>query len=253
MSKLKDNGDLLERLNHQFIEEFLPNYELVWEKFVAVNFNINDENEKIKQQISEYNYSCLESAICMQSIRDKDYINLFEQEGLTESELLKNYLSFINDFLVFEAHMGRIFETLERTWALLKMKKNEDLLEFYHHRHNVIHSHKLPLQFNVNSIGIPELKAQGEENGWSDKEKLTWGDFLSDSKHIQVLDDYFIETCKKLFEALNISFGAVMSNLKDLIIDWDILNSDIVNPNFDPFSGTTMSMNYEFKNVICDD
>lgn len=252
MSNLKIKGDLLERLNYEFINDKIPNYELVWDKFVSVNFDLNAENEKIKQLISEYNYTCLESVICIKTINDKDYINIFGgkvSSNLTETQVLSNYISFINDFFVFEAHMGRIFETMERTWRLLKMKEDDKLKEFYHHRHNVLHSHKLPLQFYNNFIAIPELYAQGNNNGWNHKEKFTWDDFLSDSKYIQAINDYFKDTFNRLGSALNISFCTIMSKLKDLIKEWLVRNDQIVNPHYDPFSGTTMTINFNYPDV----
>lgn len=244
MSQLNNKGDLLERLNYQFIHDKFSNYELIWEKFVSVNFKINDDKRKMKQMISEYNYTCLESLICMKTIKEKNYKNLFGQDKLIESELLAKYLIFINDFFVFEAHMGRIYETIERTWAILKMNEDKDLLEFYHHRHNVLHSHKLPLQFHKKLIGVPELRAQGEENGWSDRDKFTWDDFLADSKYVQAIDDYLNDTFDRLVSALNNSFSSIMSNLKEQIRVWDLIDNKIVNPNFDPFSGTTMTVNF---------
>jgi len=252
MSNLQLKGDLLERLNYDFINRQISNYELIWDKFVSVNFNLDSDNNKLKQLISEYNYTCLESVICMKALQEKDYSSIFiaiESSKLTENQILSNYIFFINDFFVFEAHIGRIYETMERTWSILKMKEDDSLKEFYHHRHNVIHSHKLLLQFHDRFIAIPELKAQGVKNGWSDREKLSWEDFLKDSKYMQAIDDYFKDTIDRLVPVLDISFCAIMSKLKDLIKDWGIIDSQIVNSHFDPFSGTTMTIGYTFQEV----
>jgi hypothetical protein len=248
MGNLNVNGDLLERLNYDYIHTQIPNYEMIWDKFVSVNFILNGEKEELKQLISEYNYTCLESVICMKTIEEKDYTNIFSGNGsdeLTDNQKLSNYIAFINDFFVFEAHLGRIFETMERTWAFLRMQKDEHLIEFYHQRHNVLHSHKLPLQFHNKFIAIPELRAQGTENGWSDREKFSWDDFLKDTKYVQAINDYFDDTMNRMVSALNDSFGAVMSKLKEQIRDWKIKNDQIMNPYFDPFSGTTMTIKYK--------
>jgi hypothetical protein len=251
-NNLQINGDLLERLNYNLIHNRIPNYELIWDKFVSVNFILNADNEKLKKLISEYNYTCLESLICMNIIGEKDYTNIFavkDSSELTDSQMLSNYISFINDFFIFEAHLGRIYETMKRTWELLKMKEDDNLKEFYCHRHNVLHSHKLPLQFHNKFIAIPELQAQGSENGWSDKGKFAWEDFLSDNNYVQALNDYFDDTIDRLVNVLNVSFSAIMSKLKGLIVDWKVKDIQIVNPHFDPFSGTTMTINFTYPYI----
>lgn len=128
---------------------------MIWNLTIGQEYKNIKVNEKREyQRIAEYQYTCLESIICLMKI-----VN--EGKGFYQLKpTLENYLVIINSFFLFEAHLGRIFETLKRIRGVLKINSDSQMKEFYHHRHNVIHSHKLPFKFEGKTILIPKLKAQ---------------------------------------------------------------------------------------------
>lgn len=245
MCDLKKYGDLLEKTYHEFINSELPNYELIWDKFVSKNYKLNSDDSKIKRLISEYNYTCFESLISIKNISEKDYYNFLSSEQ-NDIKKTKQYIELTNDVIVFEAHLGRIYETMKRIWGKLQMKENNKMKEFYHHRHNVIHSHKIPVSFMNNIIAIPELNAQGNENGWNDKKDLSWTDFFTNTDNIQAIDDYFKDVFERLTVTMNEAFSSIMSKITSKYLnDWELLDDSVVNPEFNVFSGTTMEVRYE--------
>jgi hypothetical protein len=247
MKELKEFGDLLEREYYDFILDQIPSYKCIWEKVIGQNYvKTTTEQSKDLRRIAEYQYTCLESIICIKLINKKK-----SQLDISQpSVLLKNSLELVNDFLLFEVHMGRIYETLERIWTILKMDKNEKMKEFYHHRHNVIHSHKLPFKIDEGYVFIPKLKAQNHSNinkseGWDDRDekKRTWDDFLKDDKELQFLTDYFNDTEKRLIESFEIALKSILSKLKSKIKN---ISTQEAIKNKDPIkfilSGTTISV-----------
>lgn len=248
MKKLNKNGDLLEREYYNFISQKIKSYECIWNIVIGQDYeNIAQEKRKNFRRIAEYQYTCLESIICIKLINEKKN----ELDTAQSPNILKKILEIVNNLFLFEAHMGRIYETLERVWTILNMKNNEDMKEFYHHRHNVIHSHKLPLKIEEGLISIPILKAQNHgktnsEIGWNDrdKEKRTWDDFLKDDNELQFLTDYFNDTERRLVENFEIALKGILSQLKEQIKKFkvsDSAGSEDMTPEIIGISGTTIS------------
>lgn len=256
MKKLNIHGDLIERLNYSFIVEKLPLYEKTWEKIFAKKYTfISEQEKKLLRKIAEYQFTCLESLVCMKRVSTKQHAsNLSEKYKIGEKEFLDAYLGLVDDFFVFESHMGRIFETMKRIWRELKLSEKSDIKEFYHHRHNVIHSHKLPFKIDEKLIAIPELKAQGILDGWNDKINQTWEEFM-DSENFQPLDYYLEDTFERLCGSVNNCLHPILSKLSELtrkLGGFDFEFTDFERQDFpeDYSSPSGADIDYPFENHL---
>jgi len=216
---LKIHGDKLEIEFSELITADLSYYKKIWELYIGNNGTINKaqiaeiqgisvfENDK-RIKFSEFHYTCLESIICMKAIvvKSKNYIvgSMIE------------YISILNDYIAYGAHIGRLRDNLKMLWAVLL---NYDL-------------NRIVPYNNLNSADKATLKSK-----------------------ILSFEDYYIKRCiivhgKKL--PFSISENNKMLSLKSIKLNYSTINSnflwnDLTNTDLEDIK---CFFNETYKNIL---
>lgn len=174
MYNLKDHGDKLEKLYHEFITEQISTYENVWRTYIgnrgndtrAIITNYPKDREEKRISFSEHTYTVLQSVILLKRLIES---KSFELTGVPP---LDDQLKLQNDILLFFTHIGRINDNLLAASSCLlgssfsKIEKSFAIL--YHKRHIPVHGRVLPI------IYIPDSVPQIPTFSVSTTDKLGW-------------------------------------------------------------------------------
>ena len=222
--KLQKKGDLLERKYFDLIQEKIPAYIDIWEKYIG-----NDGSENLIEQrhlgqvdkekrknFSEYHYTCLESLVCMSEIAKNNF----------EVNSMDTYLNTLNFSIAFQAQAGRLRDNVKKMLELFNMDKLiEQLEDTYQRRNTVLHGKKLPFKIDSGFMVLPIIKGKEEENNkWH--EKMNWGDISS--TETQFLNNFINES----FEEICHVFNKILNNLKTPIFNF-IRENEINISSFD--------------------
>jgi len=218
---LQEHGDALEKIASDFIRSHFSNYELVWKSYIGNKGNNkkadipNYEDEKRRQNFSEYSYTVLESAFIMHKIVKSKILS----NSITA---IDEYIEFNKSFISFFAHLGRINDNINRAANELdksyvaELKNKLDFL--YKARHIVIHGKVIPItQDELGLVQIPQFHTDSSNFfGWT-KEK-TWNDAIIITK--KYAEDVVAKYFNELIEILNSAYGhfydEIMKELKNL-------------------------------------
>lgn len=173
-------GDAIERLHSEFILTVLPEYDRIWSAYIGNDGNdrmlpirgLRDDLEDVRKKVSQYNYTSLESIVCMRRLGEKYSSHQAKVPGVDSPE----YLDFLNDLLAFHANIGRIQDMVEKTTYLLKTGDTwkRFLNGAFKKRNVVLHGHKVPIAIVHGVIEIPPIAESDPHRSWHDEKN--WGD-----------------------------------------------------------------------------
>jgi hypothetical protein len=216
MFKLEFHGDSLERAYADFICQRFPVYEEIWKIYIGNNSkakiialdHLEPNLSANRVQFSEYNYSCLESIILLKRIVDRYLV-----ERVLNN--IEEYLDSQNDFLLFQLHLGRIKDLVEKMGVIINKKGIEkELNEYYQQRNTVIHGKKLPFIFIEGVLGIPIPKGQDEDIGkWSSDKN--WDDV--DANSFELISEFYKVTFDNLLICLNKVYFNILTSIKSIV------------------------------------
>lgn len=207
---LAADGDLLESTYAEFIEERLPGYRLVWSEYIGNNGNsklpklvdMDDTASNNRDFHSQYQYSCLESVICMKIIIEK--FNALNIGNLSNPHQQENYLDAVNLFVAFYAHIGRVRDLIKKIGELWNQGSLFlPLNEYYKKRNNVLHESKLPGWLICGVLYI--LPPEGEKNDankWGSNRK--WNN--ADPDFCEPATEHLAEVFEEIAQLVNNAF-----------------------------------------------
>jgi len=240
---LVDHGDLMKRENAELIASRLPNYAEIWSRFIGNDgycrrmplVGATEAQENQQRELGELVYTGLESALCINRLREKYSGGHTFPKPLTEDV----YLDVINDHFVAYSHVGRIRDVLNKAASAVKpvlydaekttMKAWGNRFEgLYDERCIVVHCRKVPWSFIEDSGQIeflfPKLADTDASQTvkWSGKE--TWENASPESMDAFgiILED-LTETVLKNF---NISLGMILGFAKECFGDLRVVFPD---------------------------
>jgi len=221
-------GDLLESQNLEFINKYLSNYKKIWEIYLGNDGtnrlpkqNISSIENRRREKVSQHNYTCLESVICMKAILeiiDKKQINSFEINQLIE---------VYNLYMCFFAHIGRIRDNL--IYSYKKVNDDEILLKefkkplesFYKERCVVLHNIKIPFTISKKGMNVSTIKSISKttQKGNS-KFELSWNDLLNIEK--TEIKKYLKETFYGMAKVTNDAMGEILKPINRIVTKHNI-------------------------------
>lgn len=244
---LLKNGDSLEKEAVKFVNVNLTNYELLWSIFIGNNGynkmatipNISDDLNEDRMYFSQHHYTILESLYFMHKIQ-------LEEENSNGIFSIEDYRKITNNLISFFAYTGRIRDNIYNCFILLKHTQEADnsrnqLTEFYHQRHIIIHGSKIPFTLDdLNLFGIPFLrKDKNSFMGFEQNQK--WDEISNHS--IELLSDYMKKFLNDFMPIINSLIGSMYGIVKNIM---DKQNLKITPPkdeilNLEPpgFSGSS--------------
>ena len=169
---ISDFGDPLEKHFAEKIKQRIPSYAKIWAEYIGNDGAANAlPMQSAKQDVLDSRdeywqrfYTLFESlAFCW---------NIEAELALTQKiGGIENYIRYLNLWMVFYAHLGRIHDMVEKIAGKLKrpdlVKRFE---EYWKQRHIVLHGPKIPLKCINNVITVPTL-GNGIRS-WNDK--MSW-------------------------------------------------------------------------------
>ncbi len=187
-SLIGDYGDILERHFVEEIQQRIPSYARIWAEYIGNDGTahalpmegVKDEITKSRQNYWQCIYTLFESLAFSWNIER-------ELAATERIEYAEHYIQYLNLWMSFYAHLGRIHDMVEDV-ACAELKR-KDLLkpfeEYWQARHIVLHGRKVPLK-NINGVvAIPDL-GEGDRH-WNDKmswEQLGPADFKKISESV---------------------------------------------------------------------
>ena len=167
---IRDYGDLLEKHFADKIELHIPSYARIWAEYIG--------NDGIARALSMQ--GATESAVKSRQKNWQLIYTLFEslafcwdiQESLSHTQKIdhaKSYVQYLNLWMAFYAHLGRIRDMVKDIALSGELKKPElikPLEEYWKQRHIVLHGPKVPLKCINNVVGVPALGEGTRE--WND-------------------------------------------------------------------------------------
>lgn len=170
---IRDYGDILEKHFADQISKRIPSYARIWAEYIGNDGTshalpvegVKEEAAKSRQNYWQCIYTLFESlAFCWDIER--------ELTATEKIEYPEHYIRYLNLWMSFFAHLGRIHDMVEDiAWPELKRK---DLLnpfeEYWKQRHIVLHGRKVPLKCVDGVAAIPDF-GQGNRH-WNDN--MSW-------------------------------------------------------------------------------
>lgn len=151
---LRKHGDWLERQASDFIEKYLPSYELNWSSYIGHQGNgkmaemkENSEEEELRRMdFSQHHYTILESIFFMWLI-----VNELNQKKEVDS--FDSYFNLNMRMMSYHAYFGRLRDNFERCFVIISGSDQAKtacvgLDKFWNHRNVVLHGKKLPLSIS---------------------------------------------------------------------------------------------------------
>lgn len=136
----------------------------------------------------------------------------------------KTNFPFLNLWMAFYAHLGRIHDMVKRIAEDKEVRKPElvkPLEEYWKHRHIILHGPKIPLKFINSVLGAPEF-GEGTRR-WNDK--MCWEELGStDFRQISQSVSSILRELEPILER----FFAQVRKLLPACCDWKIVNWDDV-------------------------
>ncbi|HTB05764.1 MAG TPA: hypothetical protein VK806_02340 [Bacteroidia bacterium] len=198
-----EKGDRLEVAYIETIRNLVPAYESIWSTFIGHDGkgrmlkvdNLPGEESNKRISFSEYNYTCIESIICMKQISD----NLVEVDFAVPS----SYISALNNFLAFQANAGRVRDNIKKMLELYLAEKVAEIMnlleDLYQKRNTIIHGKKLPFRVEEQLMLIPKVKGKGEDDfGWNSS--MSWQD---DNSELIFVYDFYKESLEEIASLYN--------------------------------------------------
>lgn len=214
MLSIQKHGDCLEQRYYDEIITYLEEYEVFWEKFIGNDGNANiiktgdEEIDEIRVKASQYTYTIFESVVCLYRIQKKG----------ASAQDLEEYLDANNDFILFQAHSGRIRDSVIKLGNLFNIQNlNQNLDGFYAKRNEVLHGIKIPFTLYGDLLRMPEV--QEGRDSWHDKKN--WDDV--DPEDFEFVTDKYEELYTEMIDALRGVFSKLIlevnkqENLKQVI------------------------------------
>lgn len=211
-----ENGDLLESKFCDYIRSNIPAYEDIWGRYIGhdgygkmitISHLSNDGSSK-RTNFAEFNYTVLESILCMKLISEKALL-------ITD---IDSYLETMNYFISFQSHAGRIRDNVKGMLNLIIPEKSNELLQlledFYQQRNNILHGRKLPIRLEEGLILIPAIQGNEEHsNKWNSKMK--WEEIVQTD--LRFISDYLVETLQETCSKVNSIFYNLVEPIKKII------------------------------------
>lgn len=225
---ISKHGDWVEQKYASFIKGQLDAYEKIWQIYIGNDGNahmcgmenISEEDNKRRQKFAEHHYTCLENLLCMQQISDK------LQDWRVQN--VEDLLEIATQFIAFEAHCGRVRDSMKDMCYLLLRKgrdcdKQVALLDnYYEQRHTVLHGKKLPFGVLEGVVRMPEPggKVPTKSDWYSGK---SWDDVQESD--LNSLPDYCSRTliglAKNVNQILYNLYGTIVKKAK--VNDWTLI------------------------------
>jgi hypothetical protein len=188
---IRDYGDILEKHFAGEISERIPSYARIWAEYIGNDGSAHAlPMEGAKETITESRQKYWQ---CIYTLFESLAFCWHIERELTATEKIEypeHYIQYLNLWMSFYAHLGRIHDMVEDI-ACPELKR-KDLLnpfeEYWKQRHIVLHGRKIPLK-NVNGVAaVPDL---GEGNRhWNDGmlwEQLGPADFKQIHERVTVI------------------------------------------------------------------
>ncbi len=182
---LEAHGDALEKKYLEFIKNYFPTYEKVWQVYIGnVGNNAKaeipgypEERNNKRQAFSEHTYTILQSLILMYRLIERKVFDQVDFDNVEEKLDLQQNIS------TFYKNVGGIRDNVIAAAKCLNIDPNpidKQFDEFYHQRHIPIHGRIMPIIFKSNGeIDMPVLSKNDEDpTGWNHKIH-NWPDILS--------------------------------------------------------------------------
>lgn len=208
------HGDRLEREFGDIINTSLGAYKTIWSLYIGNDGqsrmysvpSLEEKENKKRKKFAQDHYSCFESIVGLKVLCDK--------VKSCKVSNMHDYVHINNDFMAFQAHAGRIRDTLKRCGELLGDNNLANKLnEYYQQRNNVLHGCKVPFSIVEGAICIPRIKgAEEDSTKWNDT--MTWDDV--DQNNIEFLDDFMNETYREIVYEVNTALSRLISTVKTL-------------------------------------
>lgn len=215
MKDLKTSGDLTEKYFFDFIEQRLPTYIKIWERFISYPDKLVKEREKRKKKrLSQLIYTCLDGVVSVKFIIDKHKkgVNL---PSIEDEDFIPIYYEMMNDLFLFNAHIGRVSELIRKEIPkILKGMKQSLLQKYFDNRNNIIHSPRIPFYREGEFLTIPKFEGQDQIEAWTHDDKMLWSDV--DPNKFQFLSDYIVTTFDNFLIDLEQVFKIILSKIKEI-------------------------------------
>lgn len=208
-------GDDIERLHREWISANVPEYELLWSRFIGhdgcgrpLNVHLTTLSSEDRERFFQAHYSALLSILAL-----KDIAVSYEQKlGQVENAL--DYLAANRDLVGFTANLGRLRDLFQKMDGVLGLgssvaNKFDDL---YSQRNSVLHgpipSHKI--ENGLLMIPVPAIREA--VNDWTDEG--LWAD--ADKYRFVFITDFFNETLEKALNHFRAGISCYLDRLKEL-------------------------------------
>lgn len=211
---IKVHGDILEREYYDFIQQYVPAYELIWKIYIGNDgqnqmIEIPSLSSKEKERryfFSQYHYTALESLVLMDITKKR----------ILESKVtnIKENLEVFNYLITYIAHAGRIYDMVRKMGDKLGIPDlKEDLYKYYQTRNELLHNKKIPYQLIEGEITIPIIES-GEQINFAWNERKLWNDM--DPNKFEFLNDFVNDTFNIISSMLNSALYRSYENIKKI-------------------------------------
>ncbi|CAN5466054.1 hypothetical protein BH10BAC2_BH10BAC2_23460 [soil metagenome] len=214
-----EHGDALEKVACNFIRSHFSNYELVWKSYIGNKGNNkkadipNYNDEKRREDFSEYSYTVFESAFVMYKIVKSKILS----NSITT---IDQYIEFNKSFISFFAHLGRINDNILN--ATNELDKNYysilgDKLDYlYKARHVVIHGKTIPItQDELGLVQIPQFYTDSSNIfGWTKIKVWEEAQLATKNYAEDVVEEYYNDLIHIINNAYGYFYDVIMKELK---------------------------------------
>lgn len=214
-----EQGDYLEVNSKDTIRQLLPNYEIIWGKYIGNDGSgkmiyiegLTGEENINRIKFSEHFYTCMESIICMKYLSDSI--------KPIDIQVHSDYINLINSFMAFHAHAGRVRDNACNILSLYFKKERVvelivQLEEIFNQRHQVLHGKKIPFRLVE---GIPVfMQPMGKDfNPEKWNSSMNWAEF--NNSPLACIDEYMKSTINEISKAYNNIIGNLIEPIFEFI------------------------------------
>ncbi len=251
---VKEHGDRLEKTAAEFITNYIPSYELIWQIFIghkgngiiADMLNINTEDNITRVRFAQHHYTILESLYLMHLIA--------EDESIVKPIVsFEEYRKTLNQIMAFQAYSGRLRDNLEECFTLIGVadeakEATNKLEEFYQQRHVFIHGSKVPFSLDVDNLFMTAKVRSDKSSNVGYSKEVPWYNITQEE--MEHLEDYLKQSVNNLTQSVNQLLFTLLGFVKQFIKNRSL---EIKEPHLNeyiemPISSSIVDMRYTCAN-----